>query len=113
MHHDTADATERGSCKRDDGSEIGVDRRKQREVVQPRFQRFPASADRTRTHRPPMIVRVNQCRQRQQCCRRLDFERLRVLDRLNCVAFNHKLARSRGRLVGRSYQMSASNRSHG
>ena len=103
VHHHHAGAAERAARERHRGGEIGIDRRHQRQIVQPDLQRLAGVAVGAGAHRPRVIVRIGERGQRQH---RLRAARRARLDRRDLLAVDPDGTRDR-RSVRRGERMRA------
>ena len=103
MHHDGAGAAERAARQRHGGGEIGIDRRQQRQIGNPGFERLAGPAIGRGRGDAGVVVGVGQRRQRQQApgcglCR---------LDRGNAIAVDPDGVGASDRRVGGRQHMGA------
>ena len=104
MHHDHANAAQRGTRERDDAGEIRIDGRNQRLILQPGFERLAAGAERTRADWPAVIVGIDQSRQSEQ---RLGIRGGDFRDPVHPIILDLNLTASSDRPVGRFDQVGA------
>ena len=79
VHHDHANAAQRGTRQRNDAGKIRIDGRNQRLILQPGLERLAAGAERTGPHRPAVVMGIDQRRQSEQ---RLGIRRRNVRNRV-------------------------------